>query len=206
MPTKRYYVAAVVTGQLLVVAGGWGESGRLGTVEMMDTKTLQWFTVTGLPQRLSMATAIVCKDNLYVLGGLDEKGNALRAVYSCSMSEILRSSATPRSVLADRKHTSGASSSSAHTWQRLTDLPFYEATSMKLCDELVAIGGRSSDYNPTPAVHVYNSSTDTWDVVSAMLMARYRCLAVVLPEHCLMVVGSHTSFGVTDDVEFGYVL
>ncbi len=188
MPTRRYYVAAVSTEQQLIVAGGWGENGRLSTVEMMDTKTLQWFTVASLPQRLSMATATLREDSLYVLGGLDDKGNATRTIYTCSMSDIIRSSEASK------------------CWQRLRDIPLYESTFTTFCNSIVAIGGRSSDYNPTPAVYTYNPSMDTWDIVSAMLMARYRCLVAVLSGGTLMVVGSHTSFGVTDNVEFGYLL
>ncbi len=202
MPTKRYYVAVVCTGQLLVVAGGWGESGRLSTVELMDTKTLQWFTVASLPQRLSMATALVCKGNLYVIGGLDEKGVATNTIYTCSTSQILRSSAPPRASQA----SPSKSSSGPQVWYRLADMPVYESTCTTFCDEILAIGGRNSDYNPTPAVYVYNSTANSWEVISAMLMARYRCLVAAIADDTLMVVGSHTSFGVTDVVEFGFIL
>ena len=53
MPTKRWLTAVVCSGRSLVVAGGWGEGDkRLSTVEVMDTKTLQWSTASSLPQPL----------------------------------------------------------------------------------------------------------------------------------------------------------
>ena len=47
MPTKRKFTAAVSTGKILVVAGGEGEGYiRLTTVEVMNTDTHKWSTLT----------------------------------------------------------------------------------------------------------------------------------------------------------------
>lgn len=70
MPTKRSHTTVVSSGKALVVAGGRGEGvATLTTVEVMDTETLQWSTACRLPQPLSNASATVCGDNVYMVGG-----------------------------------------------------------------------------------------------------------------------------------------
>ena len=71
MPTKRKLTAVVCSGKALVAAGGVGERTILTTVEVMDSDTLQWSTVSSLPQPLSNATATVCGDRVYLVGGND---------------------------------------------------------------------------------------------------------------------------------------
>ena len=72
MPTKRKWTTSLCTGTTLIVAGGVGESGRtLLTVEVMDTETHQWSTASDLPQPMYYASATVCGDQLYMLGGAE---------------------------------------------------------------------------------------------------------------------------------------
>ena len=60
---------------------------------------------------------------------------------------------------------------------------------MTFCGHLLAIGGADSGSKPTTAVYMYNPSTDSWNVISHMTIARYRPFAAVLPDYQLMVVG-----------------
>ena len=72
MRTKRYLPAVVCSGRLLVVARGGGDNDTpLSTVEVMDTESLQWFTASSLPHPMTQASATICGENLYLLGGYD---------------------------------------------------------------------------------------------------------------------------------------
>jgi hypothetical protein len=53
---------------------------------------------------------------------------------------------------------------------------------------------------------MYNPTTDSWEVISHMGTPRYNCIAAVLPNNQLMVVGGFTG-GIleTDSVEFASV-
>ena len=100
MPTKRRYTAAVCSGKTLVVIGG--ESDRtLKTVELLDIDSLQWFSVSELPHPRFCASATVCGDNLYLVGGYGESGNATKSVLTCSLS------ASPVSKTCNTRRTVG---------------------------------------------------------------------------------------------------
>ena len=57
---------------------------------------------------------------------------------------------------------------------------------------LLAIGGEDTNEEPTTAVHMYNPTTDSWEVISHMGTRRRQCVAAVLPNNQLMVVGGQT--------------
>ena len=85
MPTARYFAAAATTSQHLVVAGGIGSEKlsrflpnqtkkvNLSSVEVMNTDTHLWSIVASLPHPYSKMSATICRDKLYLLGGIDTK-------------------------------------------------------------------------------------------------------------------------------------
>ena len=132
MPTKRECPAAVCTGHSLVVAGGQDEDERaLPTVEVMDIKTLQWFTAASLPRRIHWASMTVCGNDLYLLG--DATCNTTN-VYSCSLQTLLQTCQAPGKV---------STSQQASVWNRVADLPVTNSTAATLCGQLVSVGGLS---------------------------------------------------------------
>ena len=67
-------MAAVTTKEHLIVAGGYrGGVGILTTVEVMDTRTLVWTAVASLPHPYRKPSVTICGDQLYMLGGVDDK-------------------------------------------------------------------------------------------------------------------------------------
>ena len=88
MPTKRRWTTSLCTGTALIVAGGEGVGGMLSTVEVMDTETHQWSTAADLPQPMYWTSAIICGDQLYMLGGA-EGSCYVKSVYTCSVSALL---------------------------------------------------------------------------------------------------------------------
>ena len=195
MPTKRYNTAAVCSGKTLVVIGG--QSGvMLKTVELLDIDSLQWFIASELPHPLSYASATVCGDNLYLVGGFD-KSDATKSVLTCSLSALVQS-AKP-ATLGGRLEK--AFSQTEQVWREVASLPVVLSTCASLNGQLIAVGGLDSHKKTTNSVYAYDPTTDHWDVISTMPTARSRCLVAVLPGNQLMVVGGWTDSTTTDKVE-----
>ena len=179
MPTKRRSVAVISSEHYLIVAGG--EIGLITSsmivqtaVEVMDTKTLVWSTVASLPHPYGWASATICGDQLYMLGGLDDKDKT-KSVLTCSLRELLQSSSS--------------SSSSSSVWRRVTDTPAYLSTCTTVNGELLAVGGCDEDTKAISFIHKFNPTTNSWDHISGTSIARHSCLVVVLPTNEMMVVG-----------------
>ena len=187
MPTKRSSTAVASTKKHLIVAGGKSElpSRPVDTVEVMNVETLVWSRAASLPHPYSTASATICGDQLYMLGGQWEYFAVTKSVLSCSLMKLLQSS--------------GKTSNSV--WHRVTAAPVCSATCTAVNRELVAVGGADAKNKTTSAVHKYNPTTDSWKVISNMPTARYCCLVAVLPTNEMLAVGGNTMFNVTDKVE-----
>ena len=199
MPTKRMRTTSLSTGTALIVAGGQGSGRDLSTVEVMNTETHQWFTAADLPQRMCDASATVCEDQLYILGGLVGK-----SAYTCSVSALLQY-CVPSSLEAIFQRTS--LEDKAGVWRQVADLPITQSTCESIRSRVVAVGGRSC--KATTAVYMYNSITNSWEIISHMTIGRRLCFTAVLPYNQLMVVGGFTEQGLfhgsTDSVELATV-
>ena len=174
MPTKRRSTTAVVTEEHLIVAGG--STGlacdtNISSVEVMDTRARVWSTVASLPHPYKGASSVICGDHLYMLGGLDDKGET-KSVLTCSLTELLQSS-----------------TASSPVWYRVADSPAYLSTCAGISGELLAVGGHDENGEATTAVHKYTRTTNSWRLISNMATARWRCPVAVLPTSELMVVG-----------------
>ena len=179
MPTKRQLTAVVCSGKTLVVAGGKGEwRTKLATVEVMDTDTLQWSTASSLPQPCYSALATVCGDTVYLVGGL---GYSTKSVFTYSLTET---------------HPA---------WHTSTELPVTDSTCVTLNGQLLAVGGRDTDGKYTNRIFSYNTETNCWEVISHMPTPRSWCLATVLPDNRLMVVGGESYIGDTQEVHIASV-
>ena len=88
-------------------------------------------------------------------------------------------------------------------WRHVRDLPVTESTLIPLGGHLLAIGGEDDSGKETADVHCYDTHTDSWQVVSKMENKRSLCLAAVLPEDCLLVVGGRCGSLPIDSVEIG---
>ena len=181
MPTERAVSTALYTGGALIVAGGSVFGGYTRKVEVLNIETLRWSTAAHLPDFLSHAPAAVCGDQIYVMGN---------AMYACSIQSLLASTR----------------SSGGKVWKAVSAPPVELSTCVSIHDRLLAIGGCGSNRKLTTAVHMYNPTTDSWEVISHMRIPRHDCIAAVLPNNQLMVVGGYFSaHEVTDSVEFALV-
>ena len=190
MPTKRLGSNALCTGTALIVVGG-KDKGMLPlqAVEVLNFETLQWSTAADLPKPLSLASLAVCGDFVYILGDSN--------MYMCSIFTLIQSHKSFLAAVRKRGAT---------VWKKVAIPPVTETSCVSTHGRLLAIGGWDSDNVPTSAIHMYNPTTDSWEVISHMGTPRYNCIAAVLPSNQLMVVGGYTSSYVsTDSVEFANV-
>ena len=207
MPTKRFGMAALCAGIALIVAGGVGEEGAVLTiVEVLNTESNQWSTAANLPEPLLYSLATVCDGQVYMLGGENGGWEPTKSVYACKLTALLKST-NPRSIAVRLKGTL-TRPNKASVWSQVADLPATYPSCVFLHGSLLAIGGRDSDNKPTTAVHMYKSTTNSWEAISHMTTPRYSCFAAVLPDNQLMIVGGITdkSQTKTDTVEMGSLL
>ena len=189
MPTKRYLTAVVCSGRSLVVAGGSTGGKKLSTVEVMDTETLQWSTASSLPHPLYQASATLCGDQIYMLGGWDQNDKQSKSVFTCSLAALLQF-CQPQSLVV-RLNTL-LLASRPKVWHQLADTPVTLSTCASLHGRLLAVGGKDSDGKETTAIHMYNTTTNSWETISHMTTPRSECLVAVLTHNKLMVVGGRT--------------
>ena len=189
MPTKREGSTALCTGTALIVAGGVEiDRSTLRTVEVLNTETLQWSTAADLPQPICRAPIAVCGDHAYILRD--------SSMYTCSLQALIQSR---KSFLASIVHIW------TRVWKEVTAPPVKLSTCVSIHGRLLAVGGRDSNMETTTAIHMYNPTANSWEVVSHMMIPRYACIAAVLPNNQLMVVGGYIGSDNTDSVEFASI-
>jgi N-acetylneuraminic acid mutarotase len=92
-------------------------------------------------------------------------------------------------------------SSSSSIWHRVADAPAYYSTCAAVNGELLVVGGSDEDRNASSAIHMYNRTTTSWDLICSMPTSRIWNLVAVLPTNEMMVVGGHLNvFGDSIDV------
>ncbi len=180
--TTRNSTVVIFEDNHLVVIGGKAEGRRLAIVEVMNTQTFEWLTAASLPHPLSNASGTVSEGVIYLTGLWNESGIAM-SVLTCSLSALIES------CVLQPPHPQSPSS----LWLNVADTPVCQSTCVTLDGQILAVGGCDIERNPTDAVHMYDPITDTWHVISRMSTPRRMCLAMVLPENRLMVVGGKLS-------------
>ena len=201
MPTKRLLAAVVCAGKLLVVAGGqidW-EGNPVSNVEVMTIDSEQWYIANDLPQPVSRMAAAVCDDRLYLVGGNDQDGHKLKAVFSSSISSLFKS-ARPYSFGGWLSKTFWAGASSK-VWQIGHDMPVYSAAVASVRGQLVAVGGRNGDSAPKASIRVYKPDTDSWQAIGTMQIPRWNAFAAAFKDEKLVIVGGFTSASVKSETD-----
>ena len=201
MPTNRWGASALSTGTDLIVAGGTGSGGDIvATTEVMDTETYQWSIAADLPQPMHYGSLLQISENrLYMLGGIDGSMKPIQSVYTCSLNALRQTCSRKRLVRFFK---------GSDVWSRVTDIPVIHSTYVCAGGRLLAIGGLDSQEKTSNAIHAYNPSNKSWDIVSHMSTPRQNCYVALLPDNQLIVVGGKTQmFGhETDKVEIASLL
>jgi N-acetylneuraminic acid mutarotase len=183
MPTNRVSPAAAASSTHLVVAGGRQTKlgGSLATVDVLDTETLQWYTVGCLPETILYPQMTMCGGWFYLI---DDRNT----VFSCSVEDLLEST----------------NSSDGHSvWTRLASIPTPQHSYLAAFKgRVLAIGGMDGN-STTGAIHCYDVTTNSWSIISEMPTARSRVLTAVLPSNQLVVVGGALSGSYCSTTEIG---
>ena len=187
MPTPRDETLSVTTQQTLIVAGGMAKGENLNIVEVMNIPTKQWTTASHLPHPFGATSGTILGDQLYLAGGFVGYCEPSKSALTCSVTDLL----SPPSLAAGLRTLSLADKTGV--WRHVRDLPVIQSTLITLGGHLLAIGGENKE---TADVHCYDTHTDSWQVVSKMKNKRRLCLAAVLPEDCLLVVGGWGKYSV----------
>ena len=183
---------------LLIVAGGenrlWGGQ-KLSAVEVMITDSLQWSTVAQLPEPLSLMSAVMCKEELYLMGGIDDNSLATKIVYCCSLPALIQTMRKVTWTLRPR----ATSTSSPSVWEKCAPLPVINATATASSGHMLAIGGCDSSEHPSANVYAHSKSgsKSRWDIISIMPTSRSLCLAEVLSGEKALLVGGYVDCGTT---------
>ena len=197
MPTPRNQTFSVTTQQTLIVAGGVAENKNLDIVEVMNIPTKQWTTASHLPHPFGGISGTICGDQLYLAGGYVKFGKPSKSALTCSVTDLL----SPPTLAAGLSTLSLAHKTGV--WRCARDLQVTKSTLITLGGHLLAIGGKDDSRRDTADVHCYDTHTDSWQVVSKIEHKRRLCLAAVLPEDCLLVVGGSGRYMDKDSVEIG---
>ena len=175
MTTKRCQTAAICHGRSLIVAGGSDERNVLATVEVLNMDTQLWSLASSLPHTFFRATASICGERLYLLGGEDQADHGeTRSVLTCSISELLYSCQTL---------------TQSTIWRRVADAPYKQSSCATLCGQLVAVGGNDEAYYDTTAVTAYDERTNSWLAMEGMKTPRSRALVASLRDNTILVIG-----------------
>ena len=169
----------------IIVVGGVGVGGWTTAVELLNTRSRQWFTLTSLPKSLSYPSTVVCGDLLYIIGG--------NSVYSYLLS-ALPNSTRPNKPLPPP------------TWTPLPHLPLYKSTPAIVAEQLVCVGGRQGEMCGLRYDSVHQLVDGQWVKIGSLSIARQYCLAVTPSPDKMLVVGGHAGFSFSDIVEMYEVI
>ena len=163
MKEKRWSSSAVSSGSVLFVAGGWGESGPLSSVEVYIAG--QWTPRQSLSNACCNMKSVFHGDKWILIGGTGQGTK----VYCVSLQSLV--SGTEQSP-----------------WETLPDVPFRYSAAAVFCGRILSIGG--CEYpNRKSSIHAYSPDTQSWIHVGDLPTPLQRTSAVVLPTGELMVIG-----------------
>lgn len=187
MATKRSQVTAISIEEVLIVAGGRGDSGALATVEVLNLNNKQWSFAGNLPEALYRASVCICRGYLYVLGG-ESVSTTFKYAFRASVSDF-----------CDPRRQSG------DIFSELAELPLENTACISVRGKILAIGGSASS-KASKLVYMYDSQSNVWrELKSSMIVPRCNCFAVALSDSKLMVVGGciyQPTVSRTDSIEF----
>ena len=175
MPTARWWSSAVGYKRWVLVVGGGDEK----CVEVLDTKSKQWYTASPLPSDAFRPSLTVIQDTLYVVWAESAVSVSIPMLISDAMSQSQASDSTnePRPT----------------EWQSLPDTPTSHPSITSFHGCLLTVGEFGS---PSSTISMYLPHTEQWLPVAQLPTPRRGCSCVVLPEtEEMMVIGGQYENG-----------
>ena len=180
MPTARSASSALVFNKWLVVAGGWGSSGVLSSVEAMNIDNKQWYNGPPTPTPWhSMKTAIVM-DTCYFMGGNAD----IKASYSCVTKVYCVSLPVLTSQLDAQDSSEGY-----EIWKWIPGLSTTRSAPLSIGGSLFAVGGVDEGGDAVTTIHLYKPDMGEWVNVGDLPTARYDCACAMIRDKEMIVAG-----------------
>ena len=142
--------AVATYNQWLLVAGGYGEQGRLSRVEVMNVSSEQWYQVASLPVTGSSMSSTMIGNMWYLMSGITNKGPSKSVMSVCVEHIISEAISQP----------AGANSSTLSRWNSLPNTPSIRSTALAFQGALLAVGG--GYLFPSSTIYLYQPSTSKW--------------------------------------------
>ena len=202
MPTVRCATAVLSTTTHVAVMGGRNDGNydynSLAITEVMDIQTKQWSTASPLPYEIKLATTTLCGEILYLMGG-DTYSNEY-SVLSCRFSDLVQSMQSTRPS-TQKQPSSSTIATHSKVWHNISDLPVMHSTCVTVQGKVLAIGGKDEQWEITTSIYELNTDNNEWSHKSDMNVAKWHCLATILPDNNILVVGGWTGTCRTDETE-----
>ena len=163
MRLKRRSSSAVSSGSVLAVAGGFGGSGILSSVEVYNNG--QWTSGQSLPDACYDMKSVFHGDKWILIGSDGQRTK----VYCVSLQSLV--SGTEQSP-----------------WETLPDVPFPHSAAAVFGGRILSIGG-GNYCNPTSSIYAYSRDTQSWIHVGDLPMPLCSTCAIVVPSGELIVLG-----------------
>ena len=184
MPTACHSPSVVTYKEWLVVGG---EFKSLSFVNVMNTSSKQWHTVSTAPAPIAMTymwTAVV-GDICYFMRGMDN-GIDTDVVYSVSLPALI-------------SQVNSKGEKDTQIWKRTSGLGLYYSTPLSIGGSLLALGGK--DGQPVTSILYYQPETGEWVKVGDLPFPRFNCTCARITDGEILVVGgedNQTVFKNTD--------
>ena len=189
MPTARWGSSAVGYKRWVLVVGGRGKK----CVEVLDTKSKQWYTASPLPRTAFRPSLTMIQDALHVVWG---KSSAVSVSIPMLISDAMSQSQTSDSTNEPTRWPI--------EWQLLPDTPTSHPAITSFHGYLLIVGARDS---PSSKISMYLPHNEQWLPVAQLPAPRDGCTCVVLPDtEEMMVIGGldeNKKFIKTIDIRYG---
>ena len=185
MPTKRFRPGVTTCNTYLMVAGGLAEDIQtlLGSIDVMDTTTRQWYTPANLQlPRPMYAIQITVSATHICVASAAIRYDATTHTDTSSKSVWQLPVSTLSKVLAEED-------SGPHQWTEIAPTPHYRPALLQDTEHPLVVGGRDDSYKSTTDIAVYDRHSNMWSTVGQLLEPRSFCTAVSLSRRSFLVCG-----------------
>ena len=194
MPTARCSPSAVSHSCWLVVIGGRLEDvgTKLSEVEILDTRSGQWYAGAKLPLPLSSPSVAIIGYSCYVIGGFASNHAPSRKVYRGCLDELI-------SQAVSHSASRGSKMPTPSPWHSLPDSPLEFSAALALDGSLLTVGGEKRG-RIKKAIYLYQLGCGTWVKVGELHTGRSGFACRLLPDGKMIVAGGGTALSHTVEV------
>ena len=185
MPTKRLRPSVTTCNTYLMVAGGIAEDEQtlLGSIDVMDTTTQQWYTPANLQlprpmynMRITVSATHICVASAaFMFDATTYTATSSNSVWELPLSTLSK-------VLVGED-------SGPHQWTEIAATPHYRSALLQDTAHPLAFGEHDDSVKSTTDIVVYYRHSNKWSTVGQLLEPRTSCTAVSLSRHSFLVCG-----------------